>query len=259
MRNRSETRKGLKNEVERLRQTVSGGGGGGAASSSGGGRRTATGQSQPPAGSTGRPVSVDERKKQAAQLAEMGVSIPDEFRGELSMAGEWQTTSVKVIEPENGDSAKRGKGKESVGIGVRKRKMEGRDDEEDGEHGHEPERFVSKTWGQRTREYPGAQGDDEDLDALLETTKNVKKAKPSGPDDGNTETEDPKEETGDAPDPTQGKDGDDSADVVSKLEEKSQVKEEGPSDAAASAVKGEPEEPESGVVFKKRKPKTIRK
>lgn len=202
-------------------------------------------------------MSVDERKKQMVQLAEMGVSIPDEFRGDMSMAGDWQTTSVRVIEPKNGDGAKGEKGKEGVGIGVRKRKLEGRDDDEDGGHGHEPERFVSKTWGQRMREYPGAQGDDEDLDTLLESTKNVKKAKPSGSDEGETETGGPKEETN-ALDPTQDKNGDDSADVVINPEETSQVKEEGPSDAA-SAVKGEPEEPESGVVFKKRKPKTIRK
>lgn len=194
---------------------------------------------------------MDERKNQMAQLAEMGVSIPEEFRGDMSLAGEWQTTSVRVIEPENEDGTKGEKGKSGVGIGVRKRKLEGHEDDEDGEHGPEPGRFVSKTWGQRMKEYPGAQGagDDEDLDALLESTKNVKKVKPSEPDEK-------KEETGDAPDQTQGKDGDDgSADVAPNPEETSQVKEEGP----ASAVKGEHAEPESGVVFKKRKPKTIRK
>lgn len=202
---------------------------------------------------------MDERKKQMAQLAEMGVSIPEEFRGDMSLAGEWQTMSVRVIEPENEDGTKEEKGKSGVGIGVRKRKHEGRDYDEDGEHGHEPERFVSKTWGQRTKEYPGAHGDDEDLDALLESTTNVKKVKPSEPDERKAETEESKEEAGDAPDPTQSKDGDDSADVFPNPETTSQVKQEGPSDSAASAVKGDPEEPESGVVFKKRKPKTIRK
>lgn len=245
--------------MERLRQTVSGGGSGAASS---GAKRTATAQSTPaaPAAATGRAASIDERKKQMAQLAEMGVSIPEEFRGDMSLAGEWQTTSERIIEPENEDGTKDGKGKSGVSIGVRKRKHEGRDGDEEDEQGPEPGQFVSKTWGQRTKEYPGAQGDDEDLDALLESTKNVKKVKPSEPDEKKAETEDPKEEPGDGSGQAQSKDGDDgSADVPPNPEETSQVKEEGPSDTTASAVKGEPEEPESGVVFKKRKPKTIRK
>lgn len=187
-----------------------------------------------------------------AQLAEMGISIPEEFRGDMALTGDWQTTSVQVIQPENEEYEKEGKGAEGRGIGVHKRKHEGHDEEEDYDdgagHGREPGKIVSKGWGQRTKEYPG---DDEDLDALLASTKNVKKVKPSVP-----EGEEPSE---DVPGPVKEEGGD----TAVKSEEASQVKEEEPSGAAGARpeppVKDEPGEPTSGVVFKKRKPKAIRK
>ncbi|KAF1814332.1 hypothetical protein P152DRAFT_413039, partial [Eremomyces bilateralis CBS 781.70] len=36
-----------------------------------------------------RQATTEERKRQMAQLAEMGVAVPEEFRGEMAMAGEW--------------------------------------------------------------------------------------------------------------------------------------------------------------------------
>lgn len=186
-----------------------------------------------------------------AQLAEMGISIPEEFRGDMALTGDWQTTSVRVIQPEDGEGEKEGKGAEGRGIGVRKRKHAGHDEEDydDGAgYGREPEKIVSKGWGQRTKEYPG---DDEDLDVLLASTKNVKKVKPSVP-----EGEEPSENV---PGPVKEEGGD----TAIKSEEASQVKEDEPSGAAASGpeppAKDEPGEPASGVVFKKRKPKAIRK
>lgn len=194
-----------------------------------------------------------------AQLAEMGISIPEEYRGDMALAGDWQTTSVRVIQSENENGEKEGKGTTGRSIGVRKRKLEGRDNDDEDDygdgHGQEPGRLVSKGWGQRTKEYPGAQGDDdEDLDALLASTKNVKKVKPSV-----SEGEEPEEPSKDVP----GVIKEEGGDTATKTEEESRVKEKEPTDAAAPgpelAVKEEPEEPASGVVFKKRKPKTIRK
>ncbi|KKK16211.1 hypothetical protein AOCH_003715 [Aspergillus ochraceoroseus] len=220
-----------KNEVERLRQTVagrSGGEGKGASSTS------TTAAAQPRA----RPVSVEERKKQMAQLADMGVAIPEAYRGDMSLAGEWQTVSERVIR-EEGESEK------APTLGVRKRKHDVDVDEEEQEAKREAERFVSKGWGSKTRRYPGAE-DDADLDALFASTKDMKKANP------------PEESTGMSP-PEEGaedvsaKDREDNpSDQPAQIEKESAA---GP----APDVKTEPEDTAAGVVFKKRKPKAMRK
>ncbi|KAE8375151.1 hypothetical protein BDV26DRAFT_268525 [Aspergillus bertholletiae] len=225
-----------KNEVERLRQTVSG-------KPSGQSSNAASWKPAAPAPEApSRPVSLDERKKQMAQLAEMGVAIPNEYRGDMALAGEWQTVSEKVI---GADGEKKG-----PSLGVRKRKHEG--DEEEEEAKREAERFVSKGWGSRTREYPGTQ-DDADLDALLESTKDVKKATPSAPEVASTENV---KEDADSPAKNEG-------DTAAADSEQTLQTEKGPSEAAdmpsAPVAKSEPEEPNTGVVFKKRKPKVMRK
>ncbi|ODM22659.1 hypothetical protein SI65_00248 [Aspergillus cristatus] len=229
-----------KDEVERLKQTVSG--------NAPPGKRTAA----PPPPPTERPVSVDERKKQMAQLAEMGVAIPDEYRRDMALAGDWQTTSVKVIRDDNEEGKPATKS-----IGVRKRKAEG--DADADEEQEEPERLVSKGWGSTTRKYPGAQGEDEDLDALLASTKNVKKVKPSK--DEGPEEEGVKREAADDNVPTKSE-GEEAA-AAAPAPESEQIKKEEPSDttSAPAPVKNETEEPEpaGGVVFKKRKPKAMRK
>jgi hypothetical protein len=91
-----------------------------------------------------------------AQLAEMGVSIPDEFRGEMAMAGEWQVTSERIIDPTEGKEKK----PEAIGFGVRKRTVP--DDEEEAEAAETKKR----RWGSTYRTHPGGD-DDADLDALL--------------------------------------------------------------------------------------------
>lgn len=185
-----------------------------------------------------------------AQLAEMGVAIPDEYRRDMALAGDWQTTSVRVIQPQNEE------GKPvNTSIGVRKRKAEG--DAEGGEEQEEPERLVSKGWGSTTRQYPGAQGDDEDLDALLASTKSVKKVKPSKADEG-LEGEGVKEEPSDDKAPTKSERDETAA---PESEQAPRIKEEEkPDDTPAPAVNNEPEESRpAGVVFKKRKPKAMRK
>ncbi|KAL4942687.1 hypothetical protein BDV06DRAFT_158333 [Aspergillus oleicola] len=209
-----------KDEVERLRSSVAGGGAGNNKNAiSQSWKKTAT---PPTAAAPPRPVSVEERKKQMAQLAEMGVAIPDAYRGDLALAGGWETVSEKVVRPE-------GEEEKQATLGVRKRKADADLDEEEEEAKKEAEKFVSQGWGSRTRRYPGAKDDgDEDLDALFAATREVKKTKDLGTEEGATAGEDVK---------TEG------------------VKKENAPDTEVQAKEAEP----SGVVFKKRKPKAMKK
>jgi hypothetical protein len=138
-----------KSEVARLNGLVSGTGHAESSSSSGFGRGPTPSVPKPQATSS-------QRKQQLAQLAEMGVSIPDEFRGEMAMAGEWQVTSERIIGPTEGKEKK----PEAIGFGVRKRTVP--DDEEEAEAIETKKR----RWGSTYRTHPGGD-DDADLDALL--------------------------------------------------------------------------------------------
>ncbi|KAL4867772.1 hypothetical protein BDV12DRAFT_170815 [Aspergillus spectabilis] len=220
-----------KDEVERLKQTVSGSGKSG---------ENQSWKKAPPVSASSapqRPVSVEERKKQMAQLAEMGVAIPEQYRGDMALVGDWQTVSEKVVRPE--DEAAQST------LGVRKRKHDV--DEEEEEAKREAERFVSKGWGSATRRYPGAKDEEdlEDLNALLASTKDVKKTKVSG-----TEQDTAAEEDRPSFEP-----------VKEEPDQPPQVKGEQPSEEqSVSAAATEPEAAASaGVVFKKRKPKAMRK
>jgi hypothetical protein len=227
-----------KTEVERLRQAVSGDKGGEAPPS----RRNAPPASKP----TQRPASLEERKKQIAQLAQMGVAVPQEYRAEMALAGEWQTTSETRIEPQQGLDGP------TKSVGVRKRKHEG--EEEEDEHASEP--VVNKGWGSRMRQYPGAP-DDGDLDDLLASTQDIKKTKTFTPKVELVEQETTPEE----PTHTAKKE-----DAPTKLEtqdtdEPTVVKMEKPNPSSEPATEEKPpsEDAAPGVVFKKRKPKTMRK
>ncbi|KAL2840579.1 hypothetical protein BJY01DRAFT_218385 [Aspergillus pseudoustus] len=223
-----------KDEVERLRQSVSG------KPSDQAPWKSAS--STPAAAATGppRPVSVEERKKQMAQLAEMGVAIPDQYKGDMALAGDWQTVSEKVIRAED-----EGEEAQQSTLGVRKRKHDL--DEEEEEAKREAEKFVSKGWGSATRRYPGAQ-EDKDLDALLASTKEVKKAKVSGPDAEKSESA------------TEEAQVTERTPAAEDREKTQQPKGEEPSeDKSLPAATKELEEPAAGVVFKKRKPKAMRK
>ena len=126
---------------------VSGGGLGAASSSS------SSGFGKGPTPSVPKPQATpSQRKQQLAQLAEMGVSIPDEFRPEMAMAGEWQVTSERIIEAEDGE-----KKPDALALGVRKRVL----DEEELEAAE-----VKRRWGSTYKTHP-AEEDNSDLDALL--------------------------------------------------------------------------------------------
>ncbi|OQD87758.1 hypothetical protein PENANT_c005G08984 [Penicillium antarcticum] len=236
-----------KSEVERLRQAV----GGGSASDKDAAppwKRNA----QPAPKAAERPATLEERKKQIAQLAEMGVAVPEEFRRDMALAGEWQTLSETKIEPTQGIDGP------TKSVGVRKRKHEGEEEEEDE---HAPEPIVNKGWGSRTKQYPGAQ-DDEDLDDLFASTKDIKKTKTFTPKvelDGQYTT------TGEADATAKSVKNEDEPTKLetqekSATEVKTEVKTEEPLQVAEpTEEKPQTEDATPGVVFKKRKPKTMRK
>lgn len=116
-----------------------------------------------PANNELRQATPADRKKQLAQLAEMGVAIPEEFRREMAMAGDWQYLTERPIfetlKTENGSEDRKNDG---LNIGVRKRKYEGQEEEEQA-----GEIIARKGWGSTTRTYPDTAKLDDDLDFLL--------------------------------------------------------------------------------------------
>ncbi|KAK2804165.1 hypothetical protein FQN50_006707 [Emmonsiellopsis sp. PD_5] len=249
-----------KSEVERLSRLVSSSGSG---EGSPAGTGSGTGATQPPwkkrATATGanaetRAVSVAERKKQMAQLVEMGVAIPEEFRAEMALVGDWKV--VEEVDSKGGDG---GDGTAGLNIGVRKRKFEG---QEEGEAAGEV--VVRRGWGSTVKEFPGKDGgDDEDLDRLLEMTRGLKrrergvKKEEVGEGEGEVEV---KRET-----EREGFGEDDGGMVAAKKEEdegtagvKREEDGEGVSKLIPEAPQDTAEETVPAVVFKKRKPKHAR-
>lgn len=108
-------------------------------------------------------ITGADRKRQIAQLAEMGVAVPDEYRGEMALAGDWQIVSQKPVELQTQNEQD-----PSLRVGVRKRKFEGK---EDGEEAGET--VKKKGWGSTTKEYPSHV--QEDLNALLSGSLRGKK------------------------------------------------------------------------------------
>ncbi|KAK0509460.1 hypothetical protein JMJ35_007854 [Cladonia borealis] len=236
-----------KDEVDRLNGVVSG-----------------TGSKAPPwerksaipAASASRQATPADRKKQLAQLAELGVAVPEDFRKEMAMVGDWQTTSERLIydnakKEEDGGDIK----PEGLNIGVRKRKFEGQEEEEEA-----GERVVRRGWGSTVRAYPG-QEDDKDLDALLTNTKILKR---EGGIEGSVPTEPSSRVGGITNDYAQKEASLVAADgQVIKRENSTEnvVLPDGtPEKAVAEAptIKQEDDAAATGVVFKKRKAKPIR-
>jgi len=164
-----------KAEVERLNKVVGG----------------STSTSSATASSLKRPVaapppqaSVADRKKQIAQLAEMGIAVPDEYLGDMALAGQWKVVSQRAIEEPHPE--------EPLSIGVRKRKHEGKEEEEEEEAG---ETVVRRSWGVATKAYPTDAKSD--LDALLASDL-IKKSDDTVPKEEAPDTTDsqaPKQET----------------------------------------------------------------
>lgn len=197
-----------------------------------------------------------ERKRQLAQLAEMGVAIPEEFRGEMAMAGDWQTVSESPLfdtikaENDTGDSKA-----EFLNIGVRKRKYEGQDEEDE-----TGEVRAKRVWGSTTRSYPGLSPQDDELDFLLGKSSVPVKPNEEATSHANRGDNDPekpsvgrilKQEP--VSDRTPG-----SPLIKSEDFDEPATAQEAPSSLNSPAIKQEATPPDSGIVFKKRKPKPIR-
>lgn len=227
-----------KSEVERLRRAV------------GGGSSTAKDDPTPttataPAPKSEKPSSLEDRKKQMAQLAEMGVAIPQEYRAEMSLAGEWQTLSETKVATDDLEGT-------SKSVGIRKRKHEGDEEEEADED--VPGKTASQGWGSKLRTYPGAQDqEDDDLDALLSSNKEFKKTK-------NTPTEPtPEEQKQELASPAKKEDGVPES-TAAEADKSPDIKTEAPGGDSELPKDEKPQgEETAGFVFKKRKPKVMRK
>lgn len=126
-------------------------------------------------------ATAQERKQQMKQLADMGIAIPQAFRADMAMAGEWQTTSVRKIGAEEDVKPD----PVAMSVGNRKRRLEG-DEEDEEATGTTMKR---KGWGKDLREYAdattGVVGGVEDIEALLkaglETTPKVEEQEKNVP------------------------------------------------------------------------------
>ena len=197
-----------------------------------------------------RQATPADRKKQLAQLAELGVAVPEDFRKEMAMAGDWQVTSQTPIydtvkKEEDQEDVKPG----SISVGVRKRKYDGQEEEE-----QPGERMFRKGWGSTMKTYPGKNGDGEDdLETLLNATRATKKPEP-----GTMSPSRPQSNMGSVPTDAGPPDmpalkREDS--LNTGLLDTSQHQK---NNVGTPSVKQEDAEAEPGVIFKKRKSKPIR-
>ena len=208
-------------------------------------------------GSGLRQLTPAEHKLQMAKLAELGVAVPDEYRKEVAMAGDWQVMSETLlhervlhdrVKKEEEDDGTKPNG---LNVGVRKRKFEGPEDEEEA-----VEPTTRRVWGSTLRTFPGTTDEDIDLDALLSTTST--RLRGDGPvsktDNGITTTATDPPAIARADGPLQIiapplKQEDSANDLLTTLPL---------ADSADVLVKCEMDQEEGAVLFKKRKQKAIR-
>ena len=189
----------------------------------------------------------------------MGVAVPEDFRREMAMAGDWQTMSERPVyenvkkEEDRKDTKPftTGDKPQGLNIGVRKRKYEGQEEEDEAR-----DRVVRKGWGSTTRTYPGA-GADVDLDTLLNGT--ISKQEPLASKDKTVSqpSEQPaevgqlhsttKEETASSVPSIKKEDSINAIPITAPHQD----------DSETPSTKQD-DEPAVGIVFKKRKPKQIR-
>ncbi len=201
-----------------------------------------------------------DRKRQLAQLAEMGVAIPEDFRREMAMAGDWETTTERLVyendfmKKEEPEDVKPG----GLIVGVRKRKFEGQEEEEEA-----GEAVVRKGWGSTIRAYPGPEDDEGDLDTLLKSTKRSTRGDEDLQNPGSAHLPRPCQSNNfattmesrpdlDAP-AIKEEDSTESGRVPNTILSEAAILE-----APPKSLKQEEDPPDSGVVFKKRKAKPIR-
>ncbi|KAI2633428.1 hypothetical protein GGS21DRAFT_134857 [Xylaria nigripes] len=199
-------------------------------------------------------ATLSQRQQQWEQLAQMGIDVPTELRGDMAMPGEWTVTKTRIIDDvpntdNDGDDVKsKSVDTDNVATGWRKRPRQDDRDEKDGDGDEEKVHDLFKKprrWGRDTK-YMAE--DDAELDALLNTPL----------------TKRPKEEDEDIKKPNVKED---SPPIIKKEESEttepllsSIAKSEPEEKNVAAAIKEEHDkEPvDPVVVFKKRKPKNLR-
>ena len=185
----------------------------------------------------------------------MGVAVPEDFRREMAMAGDWQTVferpvneGMKEEDEKDVKTSASDIGLAAVNIGVRKRKYEGQEEEEEA-----GEQVVRKGWGSTLRTYAGAD-EETDLDALLGGTKTDShkvKLQPS------TATLSSGASGGDAKDIAEA-DSEPSPSAPLIKKEESYPPLDAPVCDGTGIAPAKTEAPSAGIVFKKRKPKQAR-
>ncbi|KAI1856917.1 hypothetical protein JX265_000731 [Neoarthrinium moseri] len=232
-----------KREIDRLNGVVGSSSGSGSASGSSAGPSS----SAPRLPANARTTET-QRQKQWEQLADLGIDVPTELRGDMAMAGDWQVTNMRVVDDtpktdENGNPKV-----DAIATGVRKRvRKEGEEEEEQAMAGlfKKP-----RKWGRDTKQAPE---DDAELDALLTGSlapiKSEEKIRAKSPaetklkkeEDHTPVKDEPSEDDRGVPDMVKAEPRA-TSDTLVKPEEASEA---GGFDVPA-------------VVFKKRKPKSIR-
>ncbi|KMU87580.1 hypothetical protein CIHG_05973 [Coccidioides immitis H538.4] len=115
-------------------------------------------------------VNKEQRKRQMEQLAEMGVAIPEEFRPEMALAGEWKTVSETLVTDSTGrDTA-------AMVKGVRKRKLDG---QEEGEEGEEDETSDERVEKEAHADFPATEPHHGGVAVLNIEENNIKREAPN--------------------------------------------------------------------------------
>jgi hypothetical protein len=201
-------------------------------------------------------ASEEDRKRQIKQLADMGVVVPEEYRREMAMAGDWQTVRTTPAPQET-----KVLGPGSVAFGVRKRKIEEDAEEEAAEAAAV---IKHRQWGAKFKTYPGKKGrlDDgnDDVETLLGGI--ITKSEPREEDQAETKVKQEEEIVPAAPDrlyqdvtPTIKKEEPQEDMGRLNMTDGERLEEPGKMEPTG---KSEDRAPGASIVFKKRKPKIVR-
>jgi len=199
-----------------------------------------------------RQATPADRKKQLQQLAEMGVAVPDDFRKEMAIAGDWQVTYQRAIYDTPKKEEEEDVKPDRLAIGVRKRKFEGQEEEEEA-----GETVIRRGWGSTTRAYPGAIDEAHDLDVLFNSTRALKRGDQAL---GDTKSRSPLPHVDEADEATHHRATEAPSIKREETLDTPALPDAVPAhdDTEAAPIKSEQDAQEPGVVFKKRKAKPLR-
>jgi len=193
-------------------------------------------------------ATVEDRKRQMAQLAAMGISIPDEYRGEMAMAGEWQVLSQKAVTKSSTKDAEERK-LDISSSNAKKRKVEESVEEfEDEDHDIE-----DRGWRSRLKTYKDSHQHEQDLDELLSSSIVLKKQEDS---DGSHSKESflASQSVKNEERHTSNQDDDQMPTIKTERVDDEHPKTDKPLLTQNEATEG----PTTSVVFKKRRPKVMK-